>query len=113
MNSNPHIRVLQMADLVFGVAGFVLEKLSSVASDEISLAFGMKEDLKKLRETTAILKAMLLDAEKKQEHDEHLRMSLTRLKVVFDDAVDVLDEFECEVLRREVVKEYGSFGRQV
>ena len=90
-----------------------MEKLGSLAYEEISLAWGMKDDLWKLKETTEILKAVLLDAEKKQERDEQLRLWLSRLTDVFEDAQDVLDEFECELLRRQVVKEHGNLCRKV
>ena len=59
------------------------------------------------------LKAVLLDAEKKQEENEQVKVWLRRLKDVFLDAWDVLDEFECELLRRDVVKNHGSVGRKV
>ena len=93
-----------MAELAYGIAGSIVEKLGSVAYDKISLACGMK---------TSILQSVLRDAEKKQAHNERLRMWLVRLKDVFNDTVDVLDEFECETLRRQVVNEYGSVGTNV
>ncbi|PON86880.1 NB-ARC domain containing protein [Trema orientale] len=102
-----------MADLVSGIAVNLLEKLGSLAYKEISSAWGIEDDLKKLGHTTSNLEAVLLDAEKKQEHNKQLEFWLIRLKDVFQDAQDVLDEFECEVLRSKVVKEYGSLGRKV
>ena len=42
-----------------------------------------------------------------------LTVWLEQLKDVFHDAMDVLDEFECEDLRRQVVKTHGSTGRKV
>ena len=51
---------------------------------------------------------MLLDAEEKQVKNRGLTIWLEQLKDVFYDAVDVLDEFECEALRRDVVKTHGS-----
>ena len=59
------------------------------------------------------IQAVLLDAEEKQAENHQLRVWLERLKAVFHDAVDVVDEFECEDLRRQVVKTYGSTGRKV
>lgn len=90
-----------------------MEKLGSFTYQEICMARGMKDDLKKLHQTTFLLKDKLPDAEKQQERREVLKHWLVRLKQVFDDAVDVLDEFKCEVLRRQVVREYGSVGRKV
>ena len=80
-----------MAELAYGIAGSILEKLGSVAYDKISLAWGMNKDLKKLQEKTSILQSVLKDAEKKQAHNERLRMWLVRLKDVFNDAVNVLN----------------------
>ncbi|XP_030494430.2 putative disease resistance protein RGA4 [Cannabis sativa] len=102
-----------MADLAYTIAGNVLDKLGSLAYEEVSLAWGMKKDLDKLKLITLALQDVLLDAETKQENNPQLKNWLCHLKDVFHDAVDVLDEFECELLRRQVVKQYASFGRKV
>ncbi|KAF4362805.1 hypothetical protein F8388_022462 [Cannabis sativa] len=102
-----------MADLAYTIAGNVLDKLGSLAYQEVSLAWGMKQDLDKLKLITFTLQDVLLDAETKQENNPQLKNWLCHLKDVFHDAVDVLDEFECELLRRQVVKQYASFGRKV
>uniref|UniRef100_A0A2N9F7Z2 NB-ARC domain-containing protein n=1 Tax=Fagus sylvatica TaxID=28930 RepID=A0A2N9F7Z2_FAGSY len=54
------------------------------------------------------IQALLQDAEKKQVKNEGLIDWLGQVKDVFYDAEDVRDEFECEALRRQVVKEHGS-----
>nr|XP_023923498.1 putative disease resistance protein RGA1 [Quercus suber] len=59
------------------------------------------------------VQAVLLDAEEKQATNHLLSVWLERLKDVFHDAMDVLDEFESEDLRRQVVQKYGSTGRKV
>ncbi|XP_024029133.1 putative disease resistance protein RGA3 [Morus notabilis] len=100
-------------EVVYGTAVEVLKRVATAAEQEICLAWGMKEDLKKLEKTMSTLKAVLLDAGKKQEQNEALRVWLRRLKDVFLDAQDVLGEVECELLRREVVKTHGSIGRKV
>ncbi|XP_030494429.2 putative disease resistance protein RGA3 [Cannabis sativa] len=102
-----------MADLAYTIAGNVLDKLGSLAYQEVSLAWGMKQDLDKLKLITLALQDVLLDAETKQENNPQLKNWLNHLKDVFHEAVDVLDEFECELLRRQVVKQYASFGRKV
>ncbi|KAF4356738.1 hypothetical protein F8388_010960, partial [Cannabis sativa] len=99
--------------LAYTIAGNVLDKLGSLAYEEVSLAWGMKKDLDKLKLITLALQDVLLDAETKQENNPQLKNWLCHLKDVFHDAVDVLDEFECELLRRQVVKQYASFGRKV
>ncbi|KAG8490296.1 hypothetical protein CXB51_015803 [Gossypium anomalum] len=59
-------------------------------------------DLKRLEETMTYIKAVLLDAEKLQQHNQILRLSLTKLRGVFYDAEDVLDEFRYDALRKEL-----------
>ncbi|PON53881.1 NB-ARC domain, LRR domain containing protein [Parasponia andersonii] len=102
-----------MADLAFIIAGNVVEKLGSLALEEITLPRSTKDDVQKLKEIMSSLKGVLPDAEKKLEHDEHLRIWLRRLGDVLHDAEDILDEFEGEVLRSQVVKEHGTFGSKV
>uniref|UniRef100_A0A803P6S9 Uncharacterized protein n=1 Tax=Cannabis sativa TaxID=3483 RepID=A0A803P6S9_CANSA len=102
-----------MADLAYTIAGNVLDKLGSLAYQEVSLAWGMKDDLNKLKLITLALQEVLPDAETKQEERPTLKTWVVELKDTFHDAVDVLDEFECELLRRKVVKQYASFGRKV
>jgi hypothetical protein len=45
--------------------------------------------------------------------NEKIRLWLHNLKEVLYDAEDVLDEFQCETLRRQVVKNTGSTSRKV
>ena len=56
---------------------------------------------------------MLLDVEDQQFHNHELTDWLGQLKEVLYDAQDVLDEFECEALRRQVVEMQGSTTRKV
>ncbi|KAF4362803.1 hypothetical protein F8388_022460 [Cannabis sativa] len=112
-STSQHSTALIMADLAYIIAGNVLDKLGSLAYEEVSLAWGMKQDLDKLKLITLALQDVLLDAETKQEKNPQLKNWLNHLKDVFHDAVDVLDEFECELLRRQVVKQHASFGRKV
>ena len=102
-----------MTELAFSVAAKVIEKLGSLAYQEISLAWGISCDLKKLQLTMSTIQAVLLDAEEKQVKNRGLSVWLMQLKDVFYDATDVLDEFECEALKRQVVKTYGNTSRKV
>ncbi|KAF2308000.1 hypothetical protein GH714_034191 [Hevea brasiliensis] len=54
------------------------------------------------------VKAVLLDAEEKQVSNNDVRLWLIKLKDVLYDAEDVLDEFECETQRKQLLKLYGS-----
>ncbi|XP_024024456.1 putative disease resistance protein RGA3 [Morus notabilis] len=100
-------------EVVYGIAVEVLKRVGGFADQKISLAWGMKDDLKKLEETMSTLEAVLLDAEEQQQENKDIEVWLRRLKDVFLDAWDVLDEYECELLRREVVKRHGRIDRKV
>ncbi|XWS42665.1 hypothetical protein CRYUN_Cryun16bG0033700 [Craigia yunnanensis] len=89
---------------LFNIAERVLEKIASLAIEEVSLAFNVKRDLKKLQETMTGIKAVLLDAELQQHQNEALKLSIWKLRDIFYDAEDVLDEFECDALQKEVVE---------
>ncbi|XP_021805769.1 putative disease resistance protein RGA4 [Prunus avium] len=102
-----------MADLAFPLATKLIEKLGSITSEQICLAWGVKADLKRLQRTMSTIKDVLLDAEQKQEHNQQIRSWLRQLKDVFLDAEDLLDEFECEALRREVVETFHGTTRKV
>ncbi|KAM1079507.1 hypothetical protein FF1_014318 [Malus domestica] len=87
-----------MADLAFSLASRLIERLSSIASEEIFLAWGVKADLQKLGRTMSIIKDVLLDAKEKKARNKDLRNWLQQLNDLFLDAEDLLDKFECEAL---------------
>ncbi|KAB1222276.1 putative disease resistance protein RGA4 [Morella rubra] len=101
-----------MAELAFGIAEKVLEKLESSVYQELRLACGVKSDVERLKGTMSTIKNVLLDAEEKQATDRKLRDWLGQLRDVFYNAEDVLDEIQCEALRKQVVKTYGSTGEK-
>ncbi|XP_022724988.1 putative disease resistance protein RGA4 [Durio zibethinus] len=92
-----------MASFLFDIAERVLQKLELLAVDELHLAFNVKCDLRKLKKTMSSIKAVLLDAERQQQQNEKLRLCMWELRDIFCDAEDVLDEFECEAIRKQVV----------
>lgn len=102
-----------MADFVFDLASKVTDKLGSRAYDEISSALGVKSDLRKLEATMSAIKGVLLDAEEKQARNREVRSWLLQLKHLFRDTEDVLDEVECEALRRQVVETFHGTSRKV
>ena len=81
------------------------EKLGSRAFQELLSFYCVKNDVEKLKETLTTVKSVVLDAEEKQVHSHQLRDWLEKLKDACDDAEDVLDEFEVEDLRRQVMKQ--------
>ncbi|XVF30497.1 hypothetical protein REPUB_Repub16aG0063200 [Reevesia pubescens] len=96
----------------FNIAENILSKLSNLAYEEIRLAWGVQSDLEKLQETLNTIKDVLLDAEEKQAHNHQLRGWLQKLKYACYDAEDLLDEFEIEALRKQVLKQ-RSIGKKV
>ncbi|XP_031249204.1 putative disease resistance protein RGA1 [Pistacia vera] len=93
--------------IVSAIAEKVLGMLSSLASSEMGLAWGVKNDVQELIDTLTTIKAVLLDAEDKQIHNEKLKVWLGKLKEICYDAEDVLDEIEVEDLRKQVVNRQG------
>ncbi|KAK8661627.1 hypothetical protein V6N13_091225 [Hibiscus sabdariffa] len=87
-----------------------MSKLISVASEQIVLAWGFKESLKRLGESLEMIKAFLQDAEERQTNNNSVKLWLETLKDIAYKADDVLDEFAYEILRRKVFR--NQIGRQ-
>ena len=81
--------------------------------EELNSAWGVQSDLKKLECTVLAIKAVLLDVEEKQESDHRLNHWLGQLKDVLNDAENVLDEFQYQILQKEVMKRCGSTRKKV
>ncbi|TYH36212.1 hypothetical protein ES332_D13G248300v1 [Gossypium tomentosum] len=86
---------------LFNIAERVVEKIVGLTVDEVRLAFNVKTDLKKLEDTMISIKAVLLDAERQQHQNEKLRLCMWKLRDIFYDAEDVIDDFKCEALRKQ------------
>ncbi|XP_031270058.1 putative disease resistance protein RGA1 [Pistacia vera] len=93
--------------IVFAIAEQVLGKLIYLASNEMCLAWGVKNDAQELADTLTTIKVVLLDAEDKQIHNKKLKVWLGKFKEICYDAEDVLDEIEVEDLRKQVVNHQG------
>ncbi|XP_075637529.1 putative disease resistance protein RGA4 [Castanea sativa] len=92
-----------MAESILSVvAEEIIGKLISIATEQISLAWGFKGELTKLRDSLTTIQAVLADAERRQVSDEYVRLWLRRHKDVAYDADYVLGEFAYEILRRKV-----------
>ncbi|RDX67392.1 putative disease resistance protein RGA3, partial [Mucuna pruriens] len=98
---------------VFNIAESLLGKLASYVYEEASRACHLYEDLQGIKDTLSIVKGVLLDAEQKQEHKHGLREWLKQIQNLCFDAEDVLDGFECQHLRKQVVKASGSTRMKV
>ncbi|KAA8517961.1 hypothetical protein F0562_015435 [Nyssa sinensis] len=97
---------------LFDIATKLLGKVGSIALQETLLAYGMKNEFEKIQQTALDIKAVLLDAEEQQEKNHQVSAWLQKLKDVFYDVDDLLDEVECEALRQQVVNR-GSIIRKV
>ncbi|XP_061373845.1 putative disease resistance protein RGA3 [Gastrolobium bilobum] len=99
--------------LLFSVADSLIIKIASRAVQGASLVRGVHEDLLELKETVSFIKAVLLDAEQKQQQNNELRVWLGQIKRVFYDAEDLIDDYEYESLHKKVVNANGSNTRKV
>ncbi|KAJ4830206.1 hypothetical protein Tsubulata_044472 [Turnera subulata] len=92
-----------MAEIVltFVVEG-MLNKLASLALEEIGLVWGLKGKLQKLSDSLTSIRAVLHDAVERQAREESVKIWLQNLQDVAYEAEDVLDEFGYEVLRQKV-----------
>ncbi|XP_026417022.1 disease resistance protein RGA2-like [Papaver somniferum] len=88
--------------LVNGVTE-IIKKVLPVIAQQISSAWGVKDDLRKLKDTLESIQALISDAEKKQVNYDTVKLWLRRLKDVVYDADDVMDEFAYETMRRHAV----------
>ena len=80
------------------VAGEILKKVISLAGEQIGLAWGFKDELTRLCDSLTTIQAVLVDAERRQEGEEFVRLWLQRLKDVAFDANGVLDDLAYEIL---------------
>ncbi|GAU45768.1 hypothetical protein TSUD_24320 [Trifolium subterraneum] len=99
--------------LLFALAESFIGKIASRAVEESSLALGVYDDLQDIKNTVSLIKAVLLDSEQKQLKNHELQEWLRQIKRIFNNAEDVIDDFECEALRKHVVNTSGSIGRKV
>ncbi|XP_050284279.1 putative disease resistance protein RGA4 [Quercus robur] len=92
-----------MADgVLYDVAAGIIGKAGNLALKEIVLIWSVNDEITKLGETVSIIKAVLLDAEAKQDNSEAIKLWLKSLKDAMCDADDLLDEISTETLRQEV-----------
>ncbi|KAK9138633.1 hypothetical protein Sjap_009227 [Stephania japonica] len=94
--------------LVSGVRD-ILNKLIATALDKISLVWGVKGEVEKLKKVLMRIQAVLEDAEKQQVEKESVRLWLMELKEVAYDAEDVLDGVAYETLRHQSESKVRNF----
>ncbi|KAL0007305.1 hypothetical protein SO802_008807 [Lithocarpus litseifolius] len=89
--------------VLFDLANKVFEVVGSLALQEIKLACGVKVELENLKSRVSTIQAVLLDAEKQGSHNNEVKDWIKKLKDVFLDADDVLDDFSTEALQHKVM----------
>ncbi|XP_077217149.1 putative disease resistance protein RGA3 [Tasmannia lanceolata] len=89
-----------MADLLLSpLVDTIVGKLMDSVIQEITLLWGVDEEVKNLSTTLSAIQAVLQDAEEQQVSSNAVKNWLRELKDVAYDADDVVDEFTTEVLR--------------
>ncbi|XP_048444612.1 disease resistance protein RGA2-like [Pyrus x bretschneideri] len=88
--------------VLFNIAEGIIGRLGSLAFQEIGLIWGVQDELRKLRDTVAGFQAVLLDAAQKQA-DNEVKHWLQSVEDAVYEADDLLDEFNAEAQRRQMV----------
>ncbi|KAF2320671.1 hypothetical protein GH714_029921 [Hevea brasiliensis] len=83
----------------FSILEQVLTKLGSLAFQEIGLVCCARDDLKKLGNSLSTVKAVLVDAEEKQEQSHAVQIWIRRLQDIVYEAEELVDEMATHDLR--------------
>ncbi|KAJ7949200.1 NBS-LRR type disease resistance protein [Quillaja saponaria] len=98
--------------VLLGVANKIIGRLGSLALVEIGLLWNVKDEIRKMKKSVTAIKAVLLDAEAKQDTNAGVREWVERLKDAALDADDLLDDFSTEVLHRQLMTQ-NKQGKKV
>ncbi|KAM7524443.1 hypothetical protein LguiA_014345 [Lonicera macranthoides] len=88
--------------ILFNFAEGILHKLGSYALQQLGLAWGVKKELKRLKNSMSIVRGILLDAEEQQVTNRAVREWMQMLKDILFDVDEMVDDFETEALQRRV-----------
>ncbi|KAM3356705.1 hypothetical protein P3S68_023419 [Capsicum galapagoense] len=91
-----------MAEILFGLAAEILKSLGSLDIEEIVSIYGLDDELDKLSDIASSIQAVLIDAEEQQGSSNLVRNWIKRLKKVFSEADDLLDDVITEVKHRKL-----------
>ncbi|KAF9681320.1 hypothetical protein SADUNF_Sadunf06G0213800 [Salix dunnii] len=100
-----------MAEVVlFHITEDIINKLGALTAQEVTLWWGLKDQLRKLNDTVTRIKAVIQDAEvkaqnKKQNHQ--IEDWLKKLRQAVYDAEDLLEDFSTQVLRKQLMSGNG------
>ncbi|CAN6703244.1 unnamed protein product [Malus baccata var. baccata] len=99
--------------VLFNIAGRIIVRLGNRAFQKIGSIWGVQDELNKLKEIMAGFQAVLLDAEQKQANNNEVKLWLESVADVVYEADDVLDEFNNEVQRRQVMRGNTKLSRKM
>lgn len=85
---------------LFNITEGVLSKVSSLAVEQISEAWNIKSEVKKLQNTLSTIKAVILDADGQQSKNHAVRDWLEKLRDAVYDIDDLLDDLSTQVAQR-------------
>ncbi|CAB4317183.1 unnamed protein product [Prunus armeniaca] len=95
-----------MAD---GIISMLLDRLASATYEYIEggvkLVLNVKEDVEKFTGTLEVIQAVLEDAEQRQVTEASVKIWLDKLKDISYQMVDVLDEWNRDILKQQVEKQ--------
>ncbi|RHN38880.1 putative P-loop containing nucleoside triphosphate hydrolase, leucine-rich repeat domain, L [Medicago truncatula] len=97
----------------YGVATSLFNRLASAAFRELGRIYGVMDELEILKNTVESIKAVLLDAEDKQEQSHAVQNWVRRLKDVLLPADDLIDEFLIEDMIHKRDKAHNNKVTQV
>ncbi|KAJ6915388.1 hypothetical protein NC651_017402 [Populus alba x Populus x berolinensis] len=99
--------------VLFNIAEEIVKKLGPLATQEIALWWGVKDQLSKLKSTVTRIKGVLHDAEEQvQKPPAQLEDWLGKLQEAVYDAEDLLDDFSTEVQRKRLMSR-NKISREV
>ncbi|PHT30368.1 hypothetical protein CQW23_30032 [Capsicum baccatum] len=98
-----------MAEILFNLAAEILKNLGSLATEEVAAIYGLRDEPKNLSATVSSIQAVLIDAEDQQGSSNLVRDWIKRLKKVFFEADDLLDDVATEVKHGKLFNKVGIF----
>ncbi|XP_011031366.1 PREDICTED: LOW QUALITY PROTEIN: putative disease resistance protein RGA3 [Populus euphratica] len=99
--------------VLFNIAEEIVKKLGPLATQEIALWWGVKDQLSKLKSTVTRIRGVLHDAEEQvQKPPAQLEDWLGKLQEAVYDAEDLLDDFSTEVQRKRLMSR-NKISREV
>ncbi|CAK8543199.1 unnamed protein product [Lathyrus sativus] len=99
--------------ILIDMSNSLLGKVASYACQEAYLAYGVKDNLQRFKESLTIVRGYLVDAESKKDKSHALREWLKQIQNICFDADDIFDTFELQHKRKQIIKSSGSIRKKV